>query len=370
MRRSLNDQGGSLNIDAGKGTIQPVQFFCGTTGAPMYSGKGSPSTGVGVPDPQSSSHGVGFPDANCDGYTTPLRYDLHFPSCYNPNSNLTDAYTNSAYPSSTGATQGQNCPVGWVHIPHIFIEVYWNTPPFAHLWTPGQGTQPFVLSQGDPTGQGLHGDFLSGWNQVELQALIDGCDAGDAGFDQCPNINSEGGVNPSTGECHIPAPSTEVIKGVLPALPGCNPLQWGPGDATIQTTNCGASLTNSNTTSPVASSSSSAAPVAASSPKAASSAAASSSTTSAVAAPVGTSSSSKAAVAASSSSSAMSSAAVLSSSSTKTTTSKVGSSQCVRENVTKTVTSKVYVTVTAEPELKAKAKARRGHVHAHAKRDF
>jgi hypothetical protein len=54
-----------------------------------------------------------------------------------------------------------NCPEGFVHTPHLFYEVYWNTPLFANEWTPGQGNQPFVLSHGDPTGYGLHADFVS-----------------------------------------------------------------------------------------------------------------------------------------------------------------------------------------------------------------
>ena len=44
------------------------------------------------------------------------------------------------------------CPSGFAHVPHLFYEVYWNTPLFASRWTQGQGTQPFVLSNGDPTG--------------------------------------------------------------------------------------------------------------------------------------------------------------------------------------------------------------------------
>jgi hypothetical protein len=162
MRRSLNDKGGELNIDSGKGTINPVQFVCGTQNHVVpYPANSDGTKGVGVPDPTNTGAGVGFPDVNCDGYTTPLRYDIHFPSCYNPALPLDDYKHNTAYPSSMGATHGQNCPPGWIHIPHLFFEVYWNTPRFADLWTPGQGTQPFVLAQGDPTGYGLHGDFVS-----------------------------------------------------------------------------------------------------------------------------------------------------------------------------------------------------------------
>ena len=149
MARTWNDKKGQLNIDAGNGTINPVQFVCGTTGADPWPDQYQGNGHIGFPDPNVGGHGVGFPDANCDGYTTPLRYDLHFPSCYNPAVNRDDYQNNMAFPSSVGATPGrQNCPEGWTHTPHVFIEVYWNTPPFADLWMPGQGNQPFVLAQG------------------------------------------------------------------------------------------------------------------------------------------------------------------------------------------------------------------------------
>lgn len=98
---------------------------------------------------------------NCDGYASPLRADIHFPSCYNPTVGLDDYENNMQFPSSAGTTGGkQNCPEGWIHTPHIFYEVYWNTPLFAGLWEQGQGSQPFILSNGDRTGYSLHADFV------------------------------------------------------------------------------------------------------------------------------------------------------------------------------------------------------------------
>jgi hypothetical protein len=118
--------------------------------------------GVGIQDPNNKGAGVGFPDMNCDGYASPLRADIHFPSCYNTTASLEDYKNNMAWPSSVGASAGkQNCPAGYIHVPHIFYEIYWNTPLFVNRWTQGQSKQPFVLSNGDNTGYSMHGDFVS-----------------------------------------------------------------------------------------------------------------------------------------------------------------------------------------------------------------
>ena len=149
--------GGKSILDLADGTPQPVQWTCPrqNTANPLYPVGSTGLDGVGIQDPGNKGAGVGFPDQNCDGYASPLRADVHFPSCYNPAAGL-DAYkTNMEFP-----TNG-NCPQGWEHKPHLFYEVYWNTPLFADYWTPNQGKQPFVLSNGDPTGYGLHADFVS-----------------------------------------------------------------------------------------------------------------------------------------------------------------------------------------------------------------
>jgi hypothetical protein len=157
--------GGASNVlDANAGVIQPVQWTCPRTSynPPSYPASSDGLHGVGIQDPNNAGAGAGFPHVNCDGYASPLRADIHFPSCYNPAAGLSDYKNNMAWPSSKGTTGGKtNCPDGWVHVPHIFYEVYWNTPLFEELWTPGMGEQPFILSNGDRTGYSLHGDFVS-----------------------------------------------------------------------------------------------------------------------------------------------------------------------------------------------------------------
>lgn len=58
------------------------------------------------------------------------------------------------FPSSKGTE-------GWIHVPHIFYEVYWNPALFANMRMQGKGSQPFILANGDRTGYSLHGDFVS-----------------------------------------------------------------------------------------------------------------------------------------------------------------------------------------------------------------
>jgi hypothetical protein len=180
--------------------------------------------------------GVGFPDRECDGMYSPLRADVHMPSCYNPAVGLDNWRENMAWPSSAGNGK-KNCPEGFIHVPHLFFEVYWNTPVFNGRWTPGSGEQPFVLSNGDVTGFSSHADFFAAWDEALLQSIIDTCNTGTNGMHTCP------GVTHFEGQCTKPSEVDEVIDGVLDKLPGDNPLLgWGFG-----TQVSAASWTNSTT---------------------------------------------------------------------------------------------------------------------------
>lgn len=166
----------------------------------------------------------------------------------------------------------QNCPSGFIHVPHLFFELYWNTIDFADRWTSFQGDQPFTLSNGDLSGCSAHGDFMAAWNTTILQHIIDTCDAGDIGMDQCAGIT----VRDASTECHAPSPIDEVITGNLTALPGNNPpVGWGMGGggseasistAAAETTNIVVDATTADTPAPVTSSSSAPTQFVASSP--------------------------------------------------------------------------------------------------------
>ncbi|KAM0514336.1 hypothetical protein ACHAPE_006917 [Trichoderma viride] len=220
MTRVAPAAGGGSKLDPSQGPVQPIQFTCprSSYNPPSYP-VGSDGSKAGMVDPNNQGAGAGFPDVNCDGLYSPLRLDIHFPSCYNPAAGLTNYKTNTAFPTDAGNGKA-DCPAGWIHTPHIFFEAYMDTQPFASRWTPNQGTQPFVFSNGDVTGFSGHADFMAAWDEDVLQHIIDTCDAGDSGMDQCPGLPY--GLN--SGDCTIPPLVNEQITGNLTALPGNNPL--------------------------------------------------------------------------------------------------------------------------------------------------
>ncbi|KAL5606005.1 uncharacterized protein BROUX77_003198 [Berkeleyomyces rouxiae] len=225
---------GAQVLDPKDGEIQPVGFTCPRSSyTPSSWPADSDGSWMGIQDPNNQGQGVGFPNQNCDGYASPMRADIHFPSCYNPEAGVSNHLENMAWPTAgNGATaearaSGRaNCPDGWVHVPHLFIEVYWNTPLFANRWTQGGKTQPFVLSNGDVTGYSLHADFMSGWDETLLQNIIDNCNAGHQGMEYCPGVESE--VN--TESCFVSPFIEEDVDGPFQALPGGDELTgWNYG---------------------------------------------------------------------------------------------------------------------------------------------
>lgn len=226
--RKCPNFGGQLQINSGGNSasegIQPTQWTCPRSNyqPPSWASEAESDGSLkGIQDPSNAQSGQGFPDANCDGYASPLRMDLHFPSCYDAAaSSLTDYQHNMAWPSVGSDSLKQNCPAGYLHVPHLFFEAYWNTPAFQDRWTPFQDQQPFVLSTGDTSGCSAHGDFLAAWDTSVLQTIIDTCNTGDDGMDKCPGV----AVRDASKACEVSSPIQEQVHGQLAALPGDNPL--------------------------------------------------------------------------------------------------------------------------------------------------
>jgi hypothetical protein len=161
-----------------------------------------------------------------------MRVDVHFPSCYDPSAGLTNQEKNMQFPKDVGGGK-LDCPEGWIHVPHMFFETYWDTHAFAPRFQNMVGkASPFVFSNGDTTGFSAHADFIAGWDEEELQHVIDTCDAGHAGLHTCPGLKN--GVNDASNSCTIKCPVDEVVDGKLEKLPGNNPLAgWGLGGGDV-----------------------------------------------------------------------------------------------------------------------------------------
>lgn len=223
---------GAKNIYSNMGDIQPVQWTCprASSSPPSYPAD-SDGTTAGMAEPGFSETGVGFPFQHCDKSNSPLRADIHFPSCYNPSVGLEKYKENMAWPEDAGDGKS-NCPEGYVHVPHLFYELYWETMDFKDAWVPDGKSQPFVLSNGDRTGYSLHADFISGWDETTLKWIIDNCNAKTLGMDTCSGI--PGGLTDPFTSCKLEPEVPEPVdminnSGVyLEALPGNNKCSgWG-----------------------------------------------------------------------------------------------------------------------------------------------
>lgn len=163
-------------------------------------------------------------DAHCaDG----VRFELMFPSCWNQSAGVSpaDGKSHMAYPSEvmTGT-----CPEGFdTRLVSLFYETIWNTAAFI-----GKDGE-FVISNGDPTGYGYHGDFIMGWDEAFLQKAVDTCTNLSGKIEDCPlfDIQSESVYD----TCNITLPADladEDVVGPRSGLPGGCAIQSGPGLAT------------------------------------------------------------------------------------------------------------------------------------------
>lgn len=113
-----------------------------------------------------------------------------------------------------------NCPEGTIHVPHLFLEAYFNVPPNAYR----EGKQYLTLSNGDHTGYSIHADFMAGWDEVALQHIIDHCNNEHEGVHMCPGMN----ITMNWENCTIDSRIDENVDTPLRVLPGDNPITgWG-----------------------------------------------------------------------------------------------------------------------------------------------
>lgn len=164
-----------------------------------------------------------LPDQPCpDG----LRAQIFFPSCWDGvNLDSEDHKSHMAYPTMYSYNNGP-CPASHpVHLVSIFFEIIYSTIQFD-WWVPDGGWQPFVFSNGDPTGYGFHGDFVNGWDVPTLQRAIDNCTADSGTLEDCPVIANDLYTNDEASSCILAPKINEQIYGVMDKLPGCNPVRY------------------------------------------------------------------------------------------------------------------------------------------------
>jgi hypothetical protein len=140
------------------------------------------------------SHGsaaTGYiPDKNCPEN---LRMQLIFPSCWDGiNLDSPDHKSHGITPSTglmvvayPSLVDNGVCPSTHpVRLVTLFYEIEWRIQDFQDKWY--NSSHPFVLSTGDPTGYGLHGDFQTGWDVKVLQDALNTCNASSGAAEDCP----------------------------------------------------------------------------------------------------------------------------------------------------------------------------------------
>jgi hypothetical protein len=164
-------------------------------------------------------------DANCaDG----VRFELMFPSCWNQSAGVSpaDGKSHMAYPSEvmTG-----DCPKGFeTRVVSLFYETIWNTA--AYIGRDGE----FIISNGDPTGYGYHGDFIMGWDEDFLQNAVDTCTNASGEITDCPlfDIQTEAEYGSCAMTMDMPEALThDNVTGPIAGLPGNCAIQSGPAPA-------------------------------------------------------------------------------------------------------------------------------------------
>lgn len=172
----------------------------------------------------------GFPDKFCpDG----VRAEITFPSCWDgKNLDSEDHKSHMAYPTTT--FEAGACPPTHPH--HLVVlKTEWIFETFNYPW---KGQNPFVWSHGDPTGFAFHADFLMGWEPALLAGAVEDCTNDSGRIEDCPNFagripQTKQWLDPKTCELESYVNEDPMAKN-LQALPGCNPVQKGPGPAVKQ----------------------------------------------------------------------------------------------------------------------------------------
>ncbi|KAI1169674.1 hypothetical protein F4777DRAFT_592542 [Nemania sp. FL0916] len=156
---------------------------------------------------------VELPNKFCPGG---IRTTVRFPTCWDgTNLDSPDHMSHVSYPASGTFESNGPCPASHpVKLPQLMFEVIWDTAPYNDeaLW-PEDGSQPFVLSQGDNTGYGQHGDYVFGWEGDSLQSAMDASCFGA----NCRTLKSQ--TFEEANKCGVQNMVDENVDGWLDELP-------------------------------------------------------------------------------------------------------------------------------------------------------
>ncbi|KAF2467856.1 WSC domain-containing protein [Lindgomyces ingoldianus] len=165
-----------------------------------------------------------YMDENCaDG----IRAEIFFPSCWNGKD--LDAKNHKDHMAYPDLVNDGTCPEGFdTRVPSMFFETIWNTAAFK-----GQAGQ-FVFSNGDPTGYGYHGDFMTGWDPDFLQTAVNDCTNPSGNIADCRHFTLQ--TEAEGAKCTFKMP--DVLKedncaGPADGLCGNVPIQAGPEYASL-----------------------------------------------------------------------------------------------------------------------------------------
>lgn len=183
-----------------------------------------------------TSHHDGIPEKVCP---SGIRSQINFPSCWNgKDTDSADFKSHMAFPS--GGPDSGTCddPDYPETVPRIFIEHYWATGDFTDDAGKAKNpTQPFVFSNGDPTGYGYHADFINGWEPDTLQKVVDECNCNPYGDPTCCADAGIFTLQDKT-DCKITRTWDETVTGTLEKLPGNNPVVGEGGKVTMSDGEC------------------------------------------------------------------------------------------------------------------------------------
>jgi len=119
-----------------------------------------------------------------------------------------------------------SCPSNF---PHKLPQLVFDFTVDSSSVVPNTNGPTYILSNGEYSGSGLHGDFFNGWNSTVLQAIIDNCGPQTTiSPSTCPVLQTlqgsgaDAAANACDFEGEIPSEDDGVSGNAIAALPGCN----------------------------------------------------------------------------------------------------------------------------------------------------